>query len=300
MQQQREDTASDIGVRIRAITEQLERARFAGAGPQIVVPAGADASEIVAHALAAERQGALLLLDGQTHALHDDRAREALQSAQVALGRWSFSAAEASLKHAAGMAIAPDLQQRLAIWQALAALLRRLIRTHPDERLRGDPLADLMGMVASADQLSSAERTHSQAEASRLLMLHRAAAEQPDGLERALWLVARTRLAMPGDDPLAGLAWCLRLSRAFAHRLPAEDAYLSGLLRQARNFGLLQFGELDEATAAEVEASTAKLQVWDLYRALTAHLGVAFGMDLQRETIRLTIAPYQQPDNDDD
>lgn len=292
---------SDVAARARALVEQVERARFAGATPHVTVPDGASGSEIVAHTLAAERLGVPLLLDGATHRLHEDRAWEALRSAQAALGRWSFGQVEAQLDRAASMADDPALQQRLAVWKALAALNRRLIRAHPDEKLRGAPASQVVAILATADQLTEAERAHYRAETDRLLGLHRAAGEQPDSLERALWYTVRTRLALPGDDPLNGLAWCLRLSREFRHRLPLpDDAHLAELLQASRDFGLLALGELDEEAAAAARASTEKLQVWDVFRALIAHLGDGFGVDLQRETIRWTVSPYLDPADDDD
>jgi hypothetical protein len=300
MQHDDDPPSNGLSARVDEIAVQLARARFAGAAPQVVVPGDAPASEIVAHALVAERLGLPLLLDGQAHQLHDQRALDALQAAQTALGRWSFGQAEAQLERAAGIAADPATQQRLALWRALAALNRRLVRAHPDARLRGDPASSVSEILGTADQLSAAERDHYRAEAARLLALHRAAGQQPDSLERALWFVVRTRLAMPGDDPLAGLAWCLRLSREFAGRLPSDDEYLHGLLAQARDFGLLAFGQLDDQAEAAARESTAKLQAWDVFRAVTAHLGASFGVDLQREAARFTIQPYQHPDDGDD
>lgn len=294
-------SGSDVAARTRALIERVEQARFAGATPRVTVPDGASGSEIVAHTLAAERLGVPLLLDGAAYQLHEDRAWEALRSAQAALGRWSFGQAEAQLDRATNMADDPTLQQRLAVWKALAALNRRLVRVHPDEKLRGDPGSQIVEMLETADQLPAAERAHYRAECARLLALHRAAGEQPDSLERALWYIVRARLALPGDDPLNGLAWCLRLSREFRHRLPLpDDEYLSDLLQKSRDYGLLAFGELDDEAAAAAKLATEKLQPWEVFRALAAHLGNAFEVDLQREAIRWTITPYLDAADDVD
>jgi hypothetical protein len=319
--------------RVRAIVESLERARFAGASPRVEAAADASADEVAARVLAAERLGLPLVLGEQTHHLHEQRAWEGLWAAQDAVGRWSFGEADARLDRASAVAVDPALQQRLGLWKLFSALARRLIRAHPEETLRGDPARPALDLLAAADRLSEAERSHYRAEVERLVGVHAAARAGADSVERALWYVVRARLTLAADEPLAALAWCVRLGRLQADRLPA-DPYLTGLLEKARTYVLLVLGELDASagpsraglsfgsqapaereyrsaerhrsgsapTAGQVEAAAAardatrNLRAWDVYRALLAHLGPALGVDLQRESARFTITPYRDAD----
>ena len=285
-------TPNQIEVRVRAIAESLERARFAGASPRVEIPAGASAGEVAARTLAAERLGLPLVLDGSAHYLHEQRAWEGLWAAPDALARWSFGEAGACLDRAASMAVDPALQQRIGLWKLLAALARRLIRAHPEEPLNGDPTRPLLDLVEAADTVPEAEREHYRSEARRLAAVHAEAREQPHSVERALWYVVRARQALAADEPLAALAWCVRLGKLQAARLP-DDPYLTGLLEKARSYVLVSLDELDEEAAASAREKTRDLQAWDVYRALVAHLGPALGVDLQREAARLTIAPYR-------
>jgi hypothetical protein len=289
-------SADYIETRVRTLAEGLERARFAGASPRVEVPANASADEVIARTLAAERLGLPLVLGENAYHLHERRAWEGLWAAQDALGRWGFGEAESRLDRASALAVDPALQQRLGLWKLLTALVRRLVRAHPEDDLRGDPARPAVELLDAADRLPEAEREHYQNEVRRLVSAHTTAGEQPDSVERALWYVIRARLTLAADEPLAALAWCVRLGKLQAARLP-DDPYLTGLLQKSRTYALLQLGELDEETTAAARAETRDLQAWDVYRALVAHLGPALGVDLQREVARFTIAPYRDADD---
>ena len=60
--------------RVAEVGHELERARFGGASPVVVVPTDADALEVAARTLAAERMNALLRLDGQDYNPQEDQA----------------------------------------------------------------------------------------------------------------------------------------------------------------------------------------------------------------------------------
>jgi hypothetical protein len=286
----------EIEVRVRDLATGLERARFAGASPRVELPADATADEIVARTLAAERLGVPLVVGGETHYLHERPAWEGLWAAQEALGRWGFAEAEARLDRAAALALDPALQQRLGLWKLLVALVRRLIRAHPDEPLRGEPARPTLDLLDAADRLPATEREHYRNEVQRLVGAHTTAQQEPDSVERALWYVIRARQTLGADEPLAALTWCVRLGKLQAARLP-DDAYLTGLLERSRAYVLLLLGELDEEAAAAAREQTRDLQAWDVYRALVAHLGPALGVDLQREAARFTITPYRDADD---
>lgn len=306
----------DLEARTRALAEAAERARFAGASPRVELPPDAPLDEAAARILAAERLGLPLVIDGQVHHLHEGRAREALWAAQTALRNFSFGEAEARLDRAASLAVDPALQQRASLWKLLAALVRRLVRTPPDEAPRGDPARPALDLLDAADRLPAAERDHYRAEVRRLVEADATARRDPGSVERALWYVVRARLALAADEPLAALIWCVRLARAQAGHLPA-DPYLTDLLEKARLHVLLSLGDQvvpaeregqgdgDDESGADADAAPAPapiardvagLQAWDVYRALAIHLGAALGLDLQREAARLTIAPYRAAD----
>lgn len=289
-------SAAQLEARVQAIVDAVARARFAGASPRMEVPADASADEIVARTLAAERLGLPLLLGEQPHHLHEQQAWEGLHGAQDALGRWGFGEAASRLDRAAALAVDPALQQRIGLWKLLGALVRRLVRTDPDEPLRGDPSRPASDALEAADLLPEAERAHYRVEIRQLTVTYAAARETQDSVERALWYVVRTRLALGVDEPLAALAWCVRLGKLQAARLP-DDPYLTELLAQSREYTLLLLGELDEEAAAAARERTKGLQAWDVYRALLVHLGPALGVDLQREIARFTITPYRDAED---
>jgi hypothetical protein len=285
-----------IEQRVQALATELERARFAGASPGVEIPADASTDEVVARALAAERFGVPLVLRERAHNLHEQRAWEALRAAQDALGRWSFGEANARLDRSTSMAVDPGLQQRLGLWKALAALVRRLVRAHPDDRLQGDPAAAALDLLETADRVPDAERNHYRAEVQRLVSAHATARETPGSLDRALWYLIRVRQALAADEPVAALIWCIQLGKLQVSHLPPES-YAAELLATSRTYALLQLGELAEEASVAARKEVSGLQAWDVYRAVSAQLSTALGIDLQRELTRLTITPYRDADD---
>jgi hypothetical protein len=284
-----------LAARVAELGRELDRDRFGGGNPVVVVPPGAGPLEVAARALAAERMNALLRLDGREYNPREDRADADLQRALAALRAWSFGAAESLLDTAGSQVREPALQQRIGVWKLLARLVRRLVMTDLDEELRGDPGRRALEQVDGADRVPSGEREHYRVEIGRLVAEHRAAgqgAAGDGGLSRTLWLVLRARLALAAGEPLPALGWCLRAAGATADRL-APDEYLANLLAQGRQFVLLAVGELSGDAAAEAREATKGLQAWDLYRALVARLGEVYGLDVHRETARFSIASYQ-------
>src|SRR3954466_15727155 len=83
--------------RVRAIGETLERARFAGSSPRVELAASHDLDDAVARALAADRFGAPLVIAGQAHYLHEERAWDLLRSAQNSQRIFRFGEATSRL-----------------------------------------------------------------------------------------------------------------------------------------------------------------------------------------------------------
>ena len=283
--------------RAAELERELERARFGGGNPVVVVPPDAPPLEVVARVLAAERANALLRVDGRDYNPQEERAAASLARALVALRNGGFASAQALLDAAGARAADPALQQRIGLWKLLAQLVRRLVTADPDEELRGNPGRWALEHLDGADRLPRAERAHYRAEVERLVRTHAAAradADTEDGrLARTLWYVLRARLALAQDEPVSALTWCVRAARTNADRL-AADEYLGGLLERARRYVLLQIGELPDDQLAEAREAAKGLQAWDVYRALVAQLGRVWGLDVHRETGRFSIAPYQE------
>lgn len=291
-----EEPDSDLEARVRTLADTLERARFAGASPRVEVPDDASPDDVAARTIVAERLGLSLVVGGRVHSLHDAPAWDALWAAQAALRTWSFGSAEARLDRAAALAEDPGLQQRLGIWKLLVVLVRRLVRTDPEEVLRGEPARAVLEALDAADRVPNVERVHCLREVERLMQVDGVARSDADSVERVLWYVVRGRLALSAEEPVAALTWCVRLARLQAEALPTEG-YLAEQIDAARQFVLLSLGELDEETAAAAREMTKGLQSWDVYRALVACLGPALGVDLERESARYTIAAYRHADD---
>jgi hypothetical protein len=289
--------ASELGALLRRVAEvgrELERARFGGGSPVVVVPPGAGGLEVAARVLAAERFNALVRLDGRDYNPQEDRAAADFQKAVTALRAWSFPAAQALLDRAGARASGAALQQRIGLWKLLGQLVRRLVMADPDEELRGRPERWALDHLQGADRLPDAEREHYRAEVRRLVREH-AAARDGDPLSRTLWYVLRARLALAADEPVLALAWCVRAARMNAGQL-APDEYLGDLLERGRRYVLLAMGEVPPGEADAVREAVKGLQAWDLYHALVAQLGRVHAVDVHRETARYSIAPYQDAD----
>ena len=282
--------------RAAELARELERARFGGANPAVVVPPDADALEVAARVLAAERANAPLRVAGRDYNTRQDLAASTLERALGALRNGSFASAQELLDAAGARAADPTLQQRIGLWKLLVQVVRRLVRADPDEELRGNPGRLVLEHLEGADRLPAAERKHYRDEVERLVRLHaaaRAGEHDEDGrLARTLWYLLRVRLALAQEEPVLALAWCVRAARTNVDRL-TPDEYLGGLLDQARRYVLLQLGELPEDPLADARDAVKGLQAWDVYRALAAQLGRAWDLDVHRETARFSIAPYQ-------
>jgi hypothetical protein len=285
----------DLADRVAEVGRELERARFGGANPVVDVPADAGPLDVAARILAAERANALLRLGGRLYDPQQDRAERDLQRALTSLRYSNFLAAQGLLDGAAARAADPGLQQRIGLWKLLVALVQRLARADPDDKLPGDPGRSATDFLQGADRLSEAEREHYRAEVRRLVELHAAARSGDDPLPRTLWYLLRARSALALDEPVMALAWCVRAARANAERLQ-PDEYLGKLLDQGRSFVLLAMGEVPAEHVEEVREQVKGLQAWDLYHALTARLGSLYGLDAHRETARFSIASYQEID----
>src|SRR5215217_7533185 len=79
---------------------ELARARFVGRDPIARGPRGARAGEMLARVLAADREGALVRLDGELLNPGEDRAEAALQRAIGALTNWGFDTVRRELADA--------------------------------------------------------------------------------------------------------------------------------------------------------------------------------------------------------
>jgi hypothetical protein len=290
------ERAADLERRVRIIGESLNRARFAGVSPQIALTGQDDLTEAVARVLAADRFGAPLVVDGEIHHLHEEQALAMLRSAQESQRGLRFGEARSRLDRAAGMAADPGLQQRLGLWKLIVALVERLARADPTETARGDPARPILDALDAADTLPDVEREHYRAETRRVAETHATARREPQSVERALWYTARARLALSAGEPLAALSFCLQLGRLLPPD-PPTDPYLGELLGNARQHALLSLGAVPDDEVDTVRKHVGGLQAWDVYRTLLAHLGPALGLDLQRETSRLTVEPYRDADD---
>jgi hypothetical protein len=284
--------AASLERRVRSIGESLNRARFSGVSPQIELSARDDLADAVARVLAADRFGAPLVVDGEVHHLHEERALDMLRSAQESARGLRFGEARSRLDRAASVAVEPGLQQRLGLWKLVVALTERLARADPTEPIRGDPARPTLDALAAADLLPEREREHYHREVRRLADLHALARTDPSSVERALWYAARARLALSAGEPLAALSFCVQLGRLLPAETPS-DPYLSELLENARLYVVLSLGEVPADDVDAVRKTVGGLQAWDVYRTLLAHVGPALGLDLQRETSRLSVEPYR-------
>jgi hypothetical protein len=285
-----------LAARVAEVRKGLDAARFAGRSPVLDVPADAAPLEIAAHVLAAERANAGLALGGVRYGLHDAGALGGYRAALNAVRAWGLADAERRLDLAASRATDPLLQQRIGLWQLLVALLQLVVRTEPDAGLRSEQARFARDFLAGADRLADAEREHYRTEIDRVVAAHAEAHADPASPAGLLWCVLRARRALAAEEPHAALLWLLRLARLAGDRLPADDAYLAGLLAGARATLRLVLGDVPEEEQEAARAASKGLQAWDLYRALTARLGDALGLDVARATERFTIRPYRSED----
>ncbi|MDP8922941.1 MAG: hypothetical protein M3O34_08715, partial [Chloroflexota bacterium] len=252
---------------------------------------------IAARAVAAERANASLVLDGVRLRLHDDAAEASLRAALAALRIWNTAEAKQRLDAAGTRAVDPALQQRIGIWRLLVGLVEQVVRVEPEQELRGEPERWALDYLRGADRLAEAERDYYRAEVARLVAERVAAEQDPASTSAMLWYVLRARRALAADEPLAALIWLLRVARVTAERLPGDE-YLGNLLERARTLVRLELGDVPAEEVDAAREAAKGLQAWDVYRALTARLGEALGVDVQRETARFNVRPYRSAEEE--
>lgn len=191
----------------------------------------------------------------------EDLARDALEEAIQSLRRRAYRAARVHLADAARRTYDPALEQRVALWRALADASRTASYADPAEKLPPEPFAALRDLLPRLDTLPDPERAFYAAETGRLAALHPDAAADP-GLA-ALWTLSRAALASATDEPDAALLWCLRSARELAAfggegAQSAPGEYVRTLhQRAALRIGALTGETPTEDAAARKEAARA-------------------------------------------
>ena len=147
---------------------RIRARRFRGEDPAVTVPADAGPEELIARVLAAERLNAALALPGGTYNPQESLAETIFQGGVRALNAWAFREARRRFDDAARRAREPRLQQRIALFIALCALLQEAVRIDPERSLSTSHRENLKQTLPRLDCLSAAERAHYQAEVTRL------------------------------------------------------------------------------------------------------------------------------------
>ena len=309
------DTAT-IAALVARLRREVEQARFAGDDPAVVVAATDSPTVIVAKTLAAERLNAPLRLGDALLSLQEDVAEELFYRGVTALRYWRFAAAQAAFEEAGARTAMPALQQRLALFRAATALLRRVVLADPDQPPK--PVAEerAVALVDTLDALAPAERVHYAAELHRLVALRGALAADP--YLQTVHGLLRARLALGAGDDTVGLGWLLRAAVLHADRL-APSPYLADLLARARQRLRRFLGEAaptapsaasspppsqggDRAgdptsAASETEGDAGDdVRAGELLAALAGHLDVLLGRDVQGDAAQFGIALYHESD----
>ena len=301
------DTAT-IAALVARLRREVEQARFAGDDPAVVVAATDSPTVIVAKTLAAERLNAPLRLGDALLSLQEDVAEELFYRGVTALRYWRFAAAQAAFEEAGARTAMPALQQRLALFRAATALLRRVVLADPDQPPK--PVAEerAVALVDTLDALARAERVHYAAELHRLVALRGALAADP--YLQTVHGLLRARLALGAGDDTVGLGWLLRAAVLHADRL-APSPYLADLLARARqrlrrflgeasppqNWGGQGGGGDPTSAAGETEGDAGDdVRAGELLAALAGHLDVLLGRDVQGDAAQFGIALYHESD----
>ncbi len=287
------DEMAEIDGRMAAIRREVERRRFAGDDPELVLKPRLAQAEIVALTLAAERAGTALTIGELRYHPGADLAEEALHEAVAALRTWGFSAARGRLDEAARRAVDPPTQQRATLFKALIRHFSAIIYVPLHEKLRLG-LADLDEAMQGLDLLPRAEFVHYRDEIDRLIALREAAAEG-DPFLAAAWTLIRAQLAINGGQDEAALLWLLRL--AAAHRLGPEGGstgYLVELVERARAQLLATIVPLAEGETAPDTPEAVRPR--ELFNAIVARLGADLGRDLTQGLGRFTLTEYTPTD----
>jgi hypothetical protein len=218
----------DLVARLR---QEIERARFAGDDPSLTVTPDDAPALVVAKTLAAERLNAPLRVDGAVVALQEDVAEDLFYRGLTALRYWRFAGAQAAFEEAGAKTTDAALQQRLALYRATTALVRRIVLSDPEQPPRAAPEDRALALVDTLDALSPAERAHYAAELRRLIALRQALPSDP--YLQTVHCLLRARLALGSGDDALGLGWLLRAATLQDAAL-APSPYLADLLERAR------------------------------------------------------------------
>jgi len=283
----------EIDERMAAIGREIERQRFAGENPELVLKPRLAQAEIVALTLAAERAGTALTIGEARYHPGADLAEGALHEAIAALRTWGFGAARARLDEAARRAVDPLTQQRATLFKALIRHFSAIIYVPLEEKLHLG-LADLDEALQGLDLLPRAESVHYRDEIDRLLALREAAAEGDPSLAAA-WTLIRAQLAINAGQDEAALLWLLRL--AAARRLGPEGGgtgYLIELVERARARILAPIAPLVEGEVAP--ATPEAVRPRELFNAIVARLGVDLARDLTQGLTRFALTDYVPTD----
>jgi hypothetical protein len=285
-----QDSAS-LAEHMTRLRREIEQARFGGDDPAVEVAPSDPVFDIVAKTLVAERINAPLRLGGTLLPLQEDVAEALFHRGVSALRYWGFAAALSAFEEAAAKTTMSVLQQRLTLYRAATALVRRVVQTDPDRPLRPAAEERATTLVDSLDALSPAERAHYAAELQRLIALRRAVLH--DAYLQTVHGLLRARLAIGSGDETVGLGWLLRVAaRESAH--VQDNAYLADLLTRARAY--LQ--QLLDEQPRETPSSTAdddELRASELLAALASQLDRALGYDTQGAAAQFGFAPYHEP-----
>ncbi|HZS00956.1 MAG TPA: hypothetical protein VFE37_19715 [Chloroflexota bacterium] len=220
-----------IGEMVARLRREIEQARFAGDDPALSVGDGDPPALIVAKTLAAERLNAPLRVAEAIVPLQEDVAADLFYRGLTALRYWRFAGAQAAFEEAGAKTADAALQQRLALYRAATALVRRIVLSDPEQPPRPLPEERALALVETLDALPAAERAHYAAELRRLVALRQALAGDP--YLQTVHCLLRARLALASGDDALGLGWLLRAAALQEARL-APGRYLAELLERAR------------------------------------------------------------------
>lgn len=282
----------EIDERVAAIRREIERRRFAGGDPDVLLVPRLTQTEIVARTLAAERAGTVLTLGEVRYRPGADLAEEALTEAIAALRSWSFGGARARLDEAARRVDDPAMQQRVTLFKALTRYLAAVIYVPLGEKLRLG-LAEFDEVSVGLDLLPTTERLHYRDELDRLLTLREAAAGG-DPFLATVWTLLRAQLALGAGQDEAALVWLLRL--ATMRRLGIEgggEGYLVELIARSRAHILALIAPLAEGEEVVIPEA---VRPRELFNALVARLGVDLGRDLAQGLTLFALTEYMPSD----
>ncbi len=286
--------------RVGQLVEELRQRRFVGEDPVVEIPSVTKRrvsrailiQEAIVAALAAERLGALLDLNGTLVSMAEDIAADELANAYRALATWDLRAAETALTRAIRITRFPEHQQRIALGWALHRLVSDLLRLVPGEsKEKLLPAERLVAeLLPTLDQLPDDERAFYQAEVCRLADAWREAAT--DERWWCVWALLRARVALlRGEGNETALAWLLRLARRAGLMTNDDSDGLATLLRRAEAvFQLLLVTPEDQTAQSELRQLAVEASPRDLFRALVAALTAQWGDDALAATQRFALA----------